>query len=329
MKFIKEEILTLPTNGGIYLFTNTLNNKCYVGQAISLRKRLLAHLGNFTNKRYNNPLYRALEKHGTEVFTISILEVIEETYDKKVLRKLLDDLEVKYIEQYNSYNSGYNQTKGGDGGILGYKMTDEQKQKISENSSKQMADGRYLVYCKNLETNEILQFMNMVELSAKMEFNVVAARTAKSKKRIYNGKYYFANTLEEVQNVEINDIYKARLNNKYNPYNENNQYLVDYYNFLITVENPTIEKLSYLLNLSKDTISKRHRKLKDLGYKLPIDKKRIKSILIENIKTNEKLELSLEESTKFFNIKEKSLIKQARRDGVYKKCYILKLVYED
>ena len=34
-----------------------------------------------------------------------------------------------YIEKYNGYTNGYNCTKGGDGGILGYKMTDEQKEK--------------------------------------------------------------------------------------------------------------------------------------------------------------------------------------------------------
>ena len=42
----------------------------------------------------------------------------------------MDQDEIYYIEKYNGYTNGYNCTKGGDGGILGYKMTDEQKEKI-------------------------------------------------------------------------------------------------------------------------------------------------------------------------------------------------------
>ena len=56
MKLIKEELQQLPNKGGIYIISNTTNNKHYVGQANMLRRRLLAHLGNFINKRYDAPL---------------------------------------------------------------------------------------------------------------------------------------------------------------------------------------------------------------------------------------------------------------------------------
>ena len=36
---IKERIKYIPTDAGIYLFKNDVNGKCYVGQAINLRKR--------------------------------------------------------------------------------------------------------------------------------------------------------------------------------------------------------------------------------------------------------------------------------------------------
>ena len=325
MKLIKEELIKIPNIGGIYLFTNTINNKCYIGQSVFLRKRLLTHLGNFKNKRYNNPLYNALEKYGIDAFEITILETIEENLEKQELRKRLDILEIKYISEYDSYNKGYNQTKGGDGGILGYKMTESQKSIISKNSLKQSADGRYTVFCKNLETGEIIQSVNMVELSKKLNFNIVAARNAKSKHRIYKNKYYFASSLEEIEKVNFN---KKEYYTKYNPTDTSNKYLIDYYNFLITVENPTIEKLAKLLNVTKDTINKRHKKLKELGYTLPIDRKRIKGVIIENIKTKEIKNLSIKEGAKFFNIKESSLIKQSRRDSLYRGLFILQLEYE-
>ena len=160
MKLIKEEIKTVTLKGGIYLFTNIINNKHYVGQAISLRKRLRSHLGNLIHNRYDNPLYRAINKYGIDNFDISIIEIVE-IEDIKLLRKTLDNLEVFYIDKYDSYKNGYNQTKGGDGGILGYKMTEEQKEKISKNSKRQVCDGRYFIYCKNIETGEILSDVNI------------------------------------------------------------------------------------------------------------------------------------------------------------------------
>ena len=51
------------------------------------------------------------------------MEIVE---NSDTTKSDLDVLEVLYIETYNSYGkTGYNQTKGGDGGILGYKFTDE------------------------------------------------------------------------------------------------------------------------------------------------------------------------------------------------------------
>ena len=51
--------------------------------------------------------------------------------------EILDSLEKKYIEEYNSLiPNGYNMTKGGDAGVLGLKMTDEQKELIRQNALK-------------------------------------------------------------------------------------------------------------------------------------------------------------------------------------------------
>ena len=142
-KKIQKEI---PTKPGVYLITNTVNSKCYVGQAIKLRNRLKSHISNYTNKRYDNSLYRAFNKYGLDKFTYQLLDVLEEN-DYKEARKQLDILEIKYIETYNSYNKGYNQTKGGDGGILGYKFTEKQIEKQKENTIKRINESlQYKIY---------------------------------------------------------------------------------------------------------------------------------------------------------------------------------------
>lgn len=109
---------------GIYLFTNKINGKHYVGQAKDLKKRLSAHYHTFKRGGTERMiLYKAISKYGIENFCVTILETLE-IYNPD----LIDQMEVYYIKLYNSYGE-YNQTKGGDGGVLGYKMTDKQKKK--------------------------------------------------------------------------------------------------------------------------------------------------------------------------------------------------------
>jgi hypothetical protein len=79
-------------------------------------------MSNFKSMRHDNPLYRAFTKYGLEQFEYLILEYVEMQDN---IKDILDILEKKYISEYNSYKQGYNQTTGGDYGILGYKMNEE------------------------------------------------------------------------------------------------------------------------------------------------------------------------------------------------------------
>ena len=91
----------------IYIITNNVNNKVYVGKTEdSIQKRFQEHCADSKKERCKNrPLYRAMNKYGCENFTIALLE---ET-DQPEIR------EEYWIEQKNSYHNGYNATRGGDG----------------------------------------------------------------------------------------------------------------------------------------------------------------------------------------------------------------------
>lgn len=92
----------------IYKITNLLSNKCYIGQAKDLSKRIKDHKRNVG--KVKSPLYSAIRSHGWDHFSVEIL-YIAETYDQ------LDQLEVQYIEEFKSlYPYGYNLTTGGTGG---------------------------------------------------------------------------------------------------------------------------------------------------------------------------------------------------------------------
>jgi group I intron endonuclease len=72
----------------------------------------------------NNHLQNSYNKYGN-VFTFEIVE----SFDKIDSQKL-NELEIKYIEQFSSFTDGYNLTKGG-GGAVGFAHSEESKLKLS------------------------------------------------------------------------------------------------------------------------------------------------------------------------------------------------------
>ena len=98
---------------GIYRIENNINKKNYIGQSIDIHQRWIEHKSNafnnkISNKKYNYPLYAAFRKYGLNNFNFIILELCEE--------KFLDEREIYWIKNFNSYNDGYNLTLGGKGG---------------------------------------------------------------------------------------------------------------------------------------------------------------------------------------------------------------------
>lgn len=96
--------------GRIYLVTNMVNGKQYVGQTtMDVSLRFSKHC---LKSQYRSRLNYAIEKYGKENFTI-------ETIDYALDQSELDALERLYIFGYQTMDSrnGYNVTKGGRGGI--------------------------------------------------------------------------------------------------------------------------------------------------------------------------------------------------------------------
>lgn len=97
---------------GIYKITNKENNMCYIGQAKKMRERWRDHMkcGLGIDTPANNKLYYAMQKEGLDNFTFELLEECNE--------QELDEKEKFYINLYDSYNFGYNSTKGNGKGSL-------------------------------------------------------------------------------------------------------------------------------------------------------------------------------------------------------------------
>lgn len=113
--------------GIIYLITNKVNGKRYVGKTTtSLNTRWSQHLSD-ARGRSKGVLHKAIRKYGSSNF---LVQTIAES-----LEPFLDGLEKFFIRLHCSHvnHYGYNLTEGGDG-IAGYKHTDETKAKIALSS---------------------------------------------------------------------------------------------------------------------------------------------------------------------------------------------------
>lgn len=112
--------------GIIYIITNSINDKVYIGQTIqSLKDRWYEHCRKACSKNEADMhIKRAIFKYGKENFNIKELE--------KCTVKELDEREIYYISLYNSFAKGYNNTKGGKSGAKPLKLDIEQQQFCTE-----------------------------------------------------------------------------------------------------------------------------------------------------------------------------------------------------
>jgi group I intron endonuclease len=117
----------------IYRCYNILTGKSYIGYDSNWPSRKSKHIYDYLNKKspnYNCHFYKALRKYGIENFS---WEILYQSWDKKYCLNVMESF---FIEQYDSFNNGYNMTKGGEGTLgkkswLGKKHTEETKIKIS------------------------------------------------------------------------------------------------------------------------------------------------------------------------------------------------------
>ena len=93
--------------GFIYKITNNVNGKIYIGQTIqNVKERFYQHCATkCSDSVLNMAIHRAIKKYGKSNFTIEVIEEVEQN--------ILNDREKYWIEYYNSYNNGYNSTRGG------------------------------------------------------------------------------------------------------------------------------------------------------------------------------------------------------------------------
>lgn len=97
--------------GYIYKHTSP-SGQSYIGKSLTkIGRRWQNHVTSAYDekyKEYNYPLQRAIRKYGEDSFSSEVLE-------DNIPEDILDITEIAYIEKYDTFYNGYNQSKGGEG----------------------------------------------------------------------------------------------------------------------------------------------------------------------------------------------------------------------
>lgn len=114
----------------IYLWTNLINDKKYVGQAQSFYRRM----ADYRYGKFNKYMKNAIEKYGIDNFDITILE-------QDVELDMLDEREQYWLDYYRSYDmdKGYNICQYAST-TRGYRHSKESKQKMSDSTKEKLKD---------------------------------------------------------------------------------------------------------------------------------------------------------------------------------------------
>lgn len=121
---MKNVLKSIPKRAGIYMLTNTINSKIYIGKSVNLYSRILSH--KYPKPR--NYIDHAIIKYGFNNFDIDILHIYEIPPNGIELLAL----ETAFIIEYHSLVSegGYNICLVGND-IIGIKRSPETRRKMA------------------------------------------------------------------------------------------------------------------------------------------------------------------------------------------------------
>lgn len=125
--FEVKDIYSFPKSPGIYLFTNKINGKKYVGKANNLQKRANGYR-NAVKGENQQPILRAFRVYGFDGFEMKVLEL----YPVGTSSEFLIDREEFYIKHWNLLGDGGYNCFARSNDTTGYKFSEESKRKMSE-----------------------------------------------------------------------------------------------------------------------------------------------------------------------------------------------------
>lgn len=135
--------------GGIYLITNQVNGKVYVGKSANIYRRIVQHLYDLREgrkKNENSYMLRAWTKYGESAFSYTVLEYLTGN------DSFFSERELHWITWYDSVNrsKGYNLRRDSSTAML---VHEETRQKMAVNLKEQWKSGTRDGHSEKLTAN--------------------------------------------------------------------------------------------------------------------------------------------------------------------------------
>lgn len=158
--------------GYIYKYENKVNHKIYIGQTTDLIGRKSAH--KYKATFIKSKFYNAVRKYGWEAFNFEVLDQVEGSSMEEIT-ELLDSLEIKYIQEFDSFNKGYNSTSGGHSyrgktvspEFIEYckhrTYSEETRKRMSESAKKRIVTEGYREYLKQINRDRLKEEQRVYE----------------------------------------------------------------------------------------------------------------------------------------------------------------------
>lgn len=195
----------------IYLWTNLVNGKKYVGQAQSFYNRM----GQYKYGKFNKHLQYAIKKYGIDNFDITILE-------RDIPFEFLDEREQYWLDYYQSYFdiNGYNICQHA-GTTRGFKHSSKTKQLLREKAKRRFEDPAERakvqgenngMYGKKHTEEWCKQHSDWLKnkWATNKEYREYISEKSRGKNNYFYGKRYFGvenGNAKSVRCVELNKIY--------------------------------------------------------------------------------------------------------------------------
>jgi len=183
---------------GVYLIENLVTNKYYVGSTkTSFLKRWKKHLTNLKHNKHHSPiLQNSFNKYGVECFRFIIIDILE--------IELISSHERYWINILDSVNLGYNSSYSVNGGCLGYKFSNEYR----ERKSKMMMGNKNLLNIKPTDSTK-----NQISISMKRFYSTNTEKSIVMREKSRNKRIEFNKNILAIKNKK--PIIQYTLDNKF------------------------------------------------------------------------------------------------------------------
>jgi group I intron endonuclease len=148
---------------GIYMLTNKINNKCYIGSAVDLNKRIFRYFQkSYLSKNEKLLIVKAINKYGINNFCISILEYTTSLVSDLLQREQywLDRIQPEYnILKLAGNSLGYKHSEIAKFIIAHKKLGIKREEKVKDRISESLKISKFVGHKHSIETKRKLKII--------------------------------------------------------------------------------------------------------------------------------------------------------------------------